>query len=251
MFKIKFIFFKIHKYLYKLTLLFYRIILRLIYGKQKRDELLKSGYFNLYKKINLRYLALLWTSSKFGNEFWEPKVSKLLKNIKGKIFVDVGASVGYYTLLLQSNFKNIIAIEPEPNSANKLRKNTKEYKNIQILQMAASNINGEITLFVSPTLGWHTITPNIDRGIKTNYKPIKVKTITLKKLLDKKIVDLVKVDTEGAEIKILNGAPKNNILRWLIEIHGKEERKNNVEKILVNDGYKIKWITDSHVYAYL
>src|SRR5690348_6691978 len=47
----------------------------------------------------------------------EPRMSDYLKGKRGRIFVDVGAYHGHYSLLLSRNFEQIVAIEPVPANA--------------------------------------------------------------------------------------------------------------------------------------
>jgi len=226
--------------------LFLRIGLRVRYGKTRRDQLIAIHHFQFYHKIKQIRYSLRWSSAKYGYDDWEPSVSEFLKGITGELFVDVGASVGYYTLLLSSNFDEVIAVEPETNSANKLRKNTEHLGNVRVVQEAVSDEDGETTLFVSPMIGWHSITPQ-NTG---SYTPTKIRTITLETLLGGKTASLIKVDTEGAELKIIDGANTEQIDSWLVEAHGGEERKTALETKLTKMGYEVKWITPSHIFAY-
>jgi len=238
--------FKIYTFAFWVLYIPVRVGLRIVYGKERRDKLILQGRFPLYHKLKEIQYSLLWSSAKFGNFKWELNVSDLLKSIKGELFIDIGASVGYYTLLLASNFDEVLAIEPEPKSANKLRQNTEHLNNIRVIEEAVSNVDGETTLYVSPTIGWHTITPQNTAP----YEPTKIKTCTLKTILGDRTASLVKVDTEGAELKILDGAPANKVRAWLIEAHGGESRKRELEARLTGYGYESVWITDTHIYAH-
>jgi len=231
-----------------LLVLITRITLRLIYGKNKRDELILSGHFGFYRSIqkwraNHRW-GYIW--SKGDTEEWEPKVSTLLTGLKGELFIDIGSSVGYYTLRLADNFKEIIAVEPEKESFSKLHKNTEHLDNVRTVQAAISDKDGEATLHISHTIGLHTLTPIP----KDTYIVSKTKTLTLKTLLEGRTASLVKVDTEGAELMILDGAPPELVKAWLIEAHGGAERKLDLEEKLGNMGYETTWITETHIYAY-
>ncbi len=55
------------------------------------------------------------------------------------------------------------------------------------------------------------------------------------------VPDIVKMDVEGAESKVLEGAHKLLEMRkiiWIIALHGADQRKA-VGRILTNHGYKI------------
>jgi len=225
---------------------FLRIILRVRYGKKRRDQLFSIKYFKSYHKVNQRRFSILWSASKYGYDGWEPRVSTFLKGKTGELFVDIGASVGYYTVLLANNFKEVIAIEPEAESVSSLRQNTAHLENVCVMQEAVSNEEGEITFYVSPTIGRHTMIP-LDEGV---YVKTKVKTRTLESILGSKTASLVKVDTEGAELEILKSVPPELVESWLIEAHWGEQRKRELEESLTKKGYEIKWISPSHIFAY-
>jgi len=222
-----------------------RFGITIIFGNDKRDELLASGQLGFYTRIqkwfkNYRW-GYLWSTGK--PKAWEPKVSEHLAGLQGELFVDVGSSIGYYAALLAKNFDEIIAVEPETKSFSRLVKNTGIFENVTAVQVAISDEEGEALFYISPSLGWHTLTPRT--GCK--YTTTTIKTVTLKTLLEGRTASLVKVDTEGAELKILDGAPEN-VKAWLIEAHGEADA---IEEKLKNMGYTVSWITDGHVYATL
>ncbi len=240
--------FKITAFTLHFLYLFFRVGLRVIYGKEERDQLILDGHFELYHRLNRKKYSMLWASSKYGNESWEPQVSKFLKSIKGSLFVDIGASVGYYTLLLAGNFAEVIAVEPEPESYRGLLENTEHLSHVRAVQAAISDEDGETTLYVSPTIGWHTLIPRPEKTFR--YSTSKTRTVTLRTLLKDKRASLVKVDTEGAELVILDGAVSEQVDSWLVEAHWGAERKHELEEKLRGMGYETTWITEAHIFAY-
>ena len=239
--------FKITAFALRFLYLFFRVGLRVVYGKEERDQLLLDGHFELYHRLNRKKYSMLWASSKYGNESWEPQVSKFLKNIKGSLFIDIGSSIGYYTLLLAGNFTEVIAVEPEPESYRGLLENTGHLDNVRTVRAAISDEEGETTLYVSPTIGWHTLIPRPEKTFR--YSASKTRTMTLGTLLKDKRASLVKVDTEGAELVILDGAVSEQVEAWLVEAHWGAERKHELEEKLGKMGYETTWITENHIYA--
>ena len=73
---------------------------------------------------------------------------------------------------------------------------------------------------------------------------LKVKTKTLTKIMDEnkapKFVDYLSIDTEGSELKILEGIDFNKYSFGYINIEHnyKEPRRKNMKKILLKNGYK-------------
>ena len=96
---------------------------------------------------------------------WEPRTTQFIKdNLKpGQIFVDVGANVGYYTLLaskIVGNSGKVYAFEPLELSWTVLSKNLgmNELKNVIVFFMALSNNSGLKTKFYTGNIPGHAST---------------------------------------------------------------------------------------------
>ena len=127
------------------------------------------------------------------------------------VVVDVGANVGYFSLLsaeLVGSGGKVYAFEPEPNNYELLTKNIElnSYSNVQPMQMAVSDECGFTQLFLSSLdSGSHSIYNAGARGVRGTHL---VSTTTLDAFLTGEAwpnVDLVKIDVEGAELKVLAG----------------------------------------------
>ena len=178
----------------------------------------------------------------------EPKVSRFLSKTHGDLFVDVGANLGRYTIMLSSNYKRIIAIEPEPSNMKHLKRNLLQagINNVDPLQIAISDREGYVKLYLARHSGGHTI----KEGYYNKY--IEVKASTLDNVLrHESKVDLVKVDVEGAEWNVLKGAEKSmhKIRSWVIELHDLN-CKSKLERVFKSKGYKIKWLDRNHIYCW-
>lgn len=204
-------------------------------GKNQRNRFLMERYFE--------------TVSKF---FHERQVSQFLSKLKGDVFVDVGAYIGYYSLMLCNNFRKIFAFEPSPSNLKLLYQNVYygKAKNISCLGMAVSDKDGTSTLYQSSdSLSWNSLLalPTLPHGIK-------VKTCTLSTFFkDEPKIDLVKVDVEGAEWMVLKGAEPilNKIKSWVVELHDLK-RKKEIEMWFTSRGYCCKWLDCQfwpHIYA--
>ena len=130
---------------------------------------------------------------------------------RGMNVIDVGANIGVYTILAAEKVgKNgkVIAIEPEPENYQQLLKNIRlnNFQNVIPVNIALSDHNGLEKLYISHWAGLHSLVSQ-----KGKVSSIEVSTKTVDKLLeelDLKKVDIIKIDTEGAEIPILKGAEK-------------------------------------------
>lgn len=127
---------------------------------------------------------------------------------KGDVVVDIGANIGIFTRYAYlKGAKNILSFEPEKNNFECLTKN--KPPNCEIFNLAFSDNNNVESLFVNNIAGSHSLINKTE-----NSKLQDIQCITLDKLFEKKIVekiDFLKVDTEGAELKIFSGITDENL----------------------------------------
>ena len=144
---------------------------------------------------------------------YEPEhVEFMKKNIKkGDIAIDIGANIGYYTILLSKlvgeNGK-VFAFEPDPNNFKVLKENIKlnNLKNVIIENKAVSNKNGKIHLYFSK------INSGDSRVYKTleDREKVEVNCITLDNYFKNTKIrpSFIKIDTQGYEPAIFEGMNK-------------------------------------------
>ena len=141
-------------------------------------------------------------------------VSRLLQT--GMTAVDIGANVGFLSMLFATIVGpngRVIAFEPQPVAINRLQHNLDLNPNIRVElhQFAASDEDGEIKFNCGPND--HSGIGSM-RQLNRASKGISVRTVTVDSILDPKLrVNLVKVDVEGAELKVISGM-KETITRW-------------------------------------
>ena len=176
---------------------------------------------------------------------YEPEVTALLKKIlkKDAIVVDVGANIGWYTLLAAKTVGvngKVIAFEPAPENYRLLKKSIKinNFNNVIAYRLCVSNISGTNKLYLgTQNLGGHSL------KTKSGNNSIDVKTTTLDttlKELHVENVDLLKIDVEGAEPEVIEGCLhylsnrkiKNIFLEW--NAHFWENRRDLLEIIIRN-----------------
>jgi len=143
---------------------------------------------------------------------YEPLTTRLFEEIvkPGMVVIDIGAHVGYYTLLaarqVGTNGK-VYAFEPEPDNHAILLENLElnGYDNVVATRMAVSNQEGSATLFLTALdSGRHSM---YHQGLPERGS-VSVETTTLDSFLpaeDRPRVNLIKIDVEGAEIPVLDG----------------------------------------------
>lgn len=141
---------------------------------------------------------------------WEGTETAVMRGLLrvGDTFVDVGANIGYYTVIgskAVGGTGRVIAFEPDPVSFALLRRNVEanDCRNVTLVEKALSNEPGILELFIDDSnKGAHRI---FDRG--DERESVAVEALRLDDFLDDHTggIDLIKVDTEGAEGLILQG----------------------------------------------
>jgi FkbM family methyltransferase len=188
-------------------------------------ELFRRARFAATGQILIEGIALKFapndefTELLLENGPWEPHETRLLiSRLKpGDTFIDIGAYVGYYTLLAARRVGptgRVIAFEPAPGNFDTLRRNARLNRlgNVTLEQKALSDKPGTLRLFLDDLYGMnHTIA---GEGDDRHY--INVEAIPLDDYLANVDfrVDVVKIDAEGAEGLILGGMTKTLDRFW-------------------------------------
>jgi FkbM family methyltransferase len=141
---------------------------------------------------------------------WEPEVTAALNHLlkEGMVVVDIGANVGYYTLLAARAVGPsglVYAFEPEPKNCELLRKNIQEngYTNVIAVQKAVSDRTGVGQLWLDPAdPGRHSLWSGPAESM-----PVPVDIVSLDDHFGQadRLPALLKIDAEGAENLILSG----------------------------------------------
>jgi FkbM family methyltransferase len=185
--------------------------------------------------------------------YWDERyVSKLLRNVRGGVFLDVGADRGYYSVLLSDNFHVIYAIEPARENVQTMQRLFRRVPaRPLIIEAAVTDHDGSATLVKGRDHARHHLQNLPKRGdsLRSTYTVPSVSLDSLVKAFGN--VDLVKVDVEGAEWLVLKGADSQagKISRWLVEVHTMS-RKDELESWMRNHQYEFAWIDKDHLYAW-
>lgn len=141
---------------------------------------------------------------------YEPATTAVARRFinKGDLVLDVGANIGYYTVIFSEETGEngkVIAFEPDATNYSLLLKNLKVNgcTNVMAEQEAVADKTGRLELFLSlRSNGHHRIFAPHDAG-----KSVGVAAVALDDYFreTKTRVDFIKMDIEGAEPSALNG----------------------------------------------
>lgn len=147
---------------------------------------------------------------------------------KDSVIVDVGGNIGSFSLYARHWNKDckIHVFEPNPQVFPLLEHNTKGIGNITLNKVALGDKDGEINLYQHPgntgctsTTFQHEKAEKVSVEVQTSGKALEA--------LGVKKINVLKIDTEGAEVGILKGMqhllPNTDII--MLEYHSEKDRR--------------------------
>jgi FkbM family methyltransferase len=149
---------------------------------------------------------------------WEPGTWRAISEHigPGKVFVDVGAHVGYFSLKAAKAVGpqgRVLAVEPNPETLKVLRANVEANRDamITVYPVACSESDGFLDLFAAARA--NTGASSLSKANAMHYGPVVNSYHVPTRRLDDLVrdsgvtrVDFVKIDVEGAELLVLKGA---------------------------------------------
>jgi FkbM family methyltransferase len=144
------------------------------------------------------------------NGRWEETETRLFSSLvkEGMTVVDIGANVGYYTLLaarLAGPQGKVYAFEPNPQNFALLSRNVEAngYRNVVLVPKAVSDQSGTAALRIDrASSGGHSLS-----AFRGGADTVQVGTVSLDDYFagDRTVIDVLKMDAEGAEMAIFSG----------------------------------------------
>ncbi len=147
-------------------------------------------------------------ASVYFNKMEPEQVEAMLREIKkGDVFFDIGANVGYYSILaskIVGKTGTVVACEPVIRNLAYLQRHVVLNKadNVSILAFACSGENGTARFSFGPNNAMgHIVEDDADEIA------VLVPTVTLDKMVEELGLtpDVIKIDVEGAELDVLEG----------------------------------------------
>ncbi|WP_158560727.1 FkbM family methyltransferase [Paenibacillus contaminans] len=183
---------------------------------------------------------------------WEPQLARMLSRFVqvGGIFLDVGANIGYHALYIAGLYPDAtcICFEPHPDIFRQLERNKSlnGFERLFVRELAVGDSNGRVSFHMQTDDCYNRGMSAIDAyaNLGPSYRVAEVELATLDSQLpeaDKSRVSVMKIDTQGNELRVLAGA--RDIIRLsrpvvAFELH--DDAKRMLPELLVFlDGYRI------------
>ena len=213
-----------------------------------------SEVFQCYGPLQGFKMSTNWARYRgyvYGN--WEPAVTQAILSYakRGMCAFDIGAHLGYYSLLLAKCVGpagRVVSFEPSPVNFSTLQRNIllNNLDTVELINLAVFSKSGTIEMSVSST---DTASGDWSINRRANGDSIQVQTISLDQFCETNQVlpDFLKIDVEGAEYDVLIGG-RETIGRsqptMLVELHhfDGDLAANRVPDLLSMWNYRIQWL---------
>lgn len=145
-------------------------------------------------------------------EIWGENIYSFKSEKDSPLVIDIGGHIGISVLYFKSLYPNckIVVFEPNPLSFEVLIENIQinGLKGVKPINMAISSQNGMSNFYIEKTnQGWYSNSSFLVNSWdgKQRTKLIEVECTRLDNYIDESdTIDMLKIDTEGSEFKILN-----------------------------------------------
>jgi FkbM family methyltransferase len=179
-----------------------------------RIGLLTSEWYEfqpgLWMKVNARDLI---QQTVLLEGVWDPSLTGFIESSlgPGDVFIDVGAHVGYFTLLASRQVGPagaVLSIEPNPLALSQLEQNVarSHLPNVLVEHTACGDSTDRVRLHLHTES--NSSMASLSSANATGGLAVEVPCTTLDQLIRRRgltRVDLVKIDVEGAELAVLRG----------------------------------------------
>ena len=212
-----------------------------IYGYLFAKPIFRKLNMFLYQ-ISLRGLGILNYQAEYltGEKAW---LKNYLKDKRNPIVLDVGANVGNYSkdILMSNDNVKVFAFEPHPTTFQKLVSNINE-KSFKAFNFGVGDVEGKLELFDYDTKDgsshaslYRDVIKDLHKGnpISHTVDIIKLDEFILNENLDE--IDLLKIDTEGNEFKVLIGCINHLKSKKIKAIHMEFNEMNIISKVSFKD----------------
>lgn len=159
-------------------------------------------------KLRLRSLSELGTLQSCIVDVFDELIATGLLGPSPRV-IDVGANIGQWStaLLLFHPDAQILAIEPNPMAATQLKDNLSNAPSVSIVEAAAGSSSRQGELFVQPLHGMSTLYPSYGDDFN-NLVTVNIQAVDdmADEAFGTAVIDLLKIDVEGAELDVINGS---------------------------------------------
>lgn len=161
--------------------------------------------------------------------------------------IDIGGNVGLHAVRLSKLFSDVHTFEPVSNNYECLEKNTLGYTNIKLYKSGLGNEDSKLTIEIPVNMAINCGAYSISKFTDSDEEKI-TENIDVYKLDNYNLApDFIKIDTEGFEFQVLEGA-YNTLEKHKPTIVAEVAKKKPTKKVLdflKEFGYDLVWTANS------
>lgn len=177
----------------------------------------------------------------------EPELKHLYRICPNSgVAVDVGANLGYYTFKMARRYSRVYAFEANSEASAPIRASGLD--NVCLINKGLSKMDGEAVLYI-PVVnglalsGWASLEP--DNCPDATHHLERQTELTTLDAFQLERVDLIKIDVEGHEFEVLQGACRTIAAsRPTLIVEIKKNRFGKVRDLLAGYGYAAEQLKD-------
>lgn len=166
-----------------------------------------GGRIKLYFRETLGYATLIYGG--FERAELDSAHSSALS---GTTAFDVGSNVGLFAIVMAAAVGeggSVVAVEPDPTNVRRLRENLalNSVNNVRIVEAAATNRDGSLLLHLAQDSAYNSVGTVLHARPSTEVVGVDgVRLDGIWQDAGQPVVSIMKIDVEGAEIPVLEGA---------------------------------------------
>ncbi len=228
---------------------------------------IRGLYYQIYKRLLVKPMIKklfngkkirLYSDCPISSQFFYTKIpdKKEIHQLRNACwakttFIDIGANIGAYSVMLMDKVDNLIAFEPDQKSFQRLKDNMQLNKdaNTCIEQMALSHYQGQGQFSKTSAQPTNRLLAPDDDGILVQVTTLDHYASQYELPMSQEYV--LKIDVEGEELNMLKGANsflKNYQVKGIL-IESFPDCYPKVSKFLENLGYEMKVISHHNYWA--
>lgn len=225
----------------------------LLHPREKLRIVYPAGHCWLVRTLDEKYYTFRNMPKRGSKEFQKYKYERY--NWDGfcsvestDLVVDIGAFLGEFSVPAAHTAKEVIAIEPNPNTHACLMQQMKNLENVNIINKLPSDKEQTVSFKNAYDPSESSIL-DVDTG---EFEEVKLQSQPLDEImndLDVSYVNFLKMDAEGAEPEVLHGIQNVTVEKFAIDVGAEREGESTareVTNILNKRGYEVKIKTDKN-----
>ena len=164
----------------------------------------------------------------------------------GDLVFDVGAHAGMFAVAAARRGGRVVAVEPDPDVAKVLRANTAPF-DVEVVRAALTDVVGPVVLW---RVAESTQTSSLLRDAAEVFgraEAIDVPTVIFDELVDRYgMPDVVKLDIQGLESRLVPGIPLEKVRVLLVEVSSLDDNPHLADDLAVRFGVAPVVVNEVH-----